>query len=179
MGKVSRSGQAAILSNEQIDRVIAVCRQPYKCVVAIAAFTGCRISEALALKSENLNLGGETITFTVTKTEKPRTVFLHPDLIAMLDDAALPSNGYLFPSTRTAGHVTRQAVDQELRAVLADLGIKGASTHSFRRSLATNLHGKGVPLKAIAAVTGHESLASLSLYIDVTDEQRRSAIMAR
>jgi integrase/recombinase XerD len=179
MGKVSRSGQAAILSNEQIDRVIGICRAPYKYVVAIAAFTGCRISEALALKSENLNLGGETITFVVTKTGKPRTVFLHPELVAMLSDAALPSNGYLFPSTRTAGHVTRQAVDQELRGVLADLGIQGASTHSFRRSLATNLHGKGVPLKAIAAVTGHESLASLSLYIDVTDEQRRSAIMAR
>jgi integrase/recombinase XerD len=179
MGKVERSGQAAILSNEQIDRVIALCRTPYKYVVAIAAFTGARVGEVLALKAENLNLGGETITFVTTKTGKPRTVFLHPELLTMLGGAELPSAGYLFPSTRTAGHVTRQAVDQELRAVLADLDIKGASSHSFRRSLATNLHGKGVPLKAIAAVTGHESLASLSLYIDVTDEQRRSAIMAR
>ncbi len=47
------------------------------------------------------------------------------------------------------------------------------------RSVQRNLHGKGVPLKTIAAITGRKSLDQLSQYIDVTPEQRRSAIMAR
>ena len=45
------------------------------------------------------------------------------------------------------------------------------------RSLATKLHGKSVPLKAIG-MTGHESLDSLARYIDVTPEKKRAAVMS-
>jgi integrase/recombinase XerD len=57
--------------------------------------------------------------------------------------------------------------------------VKGVGTHSFRRSLATNLHGKGVPLKTIASITGHRSLDALSRYLDVTPAQQKEAILAR
>jgi integrase/recombinase XerD len=179
MPKLNGKGQAAILSNEQIDRVIGICRKPYKFVIAIAAFTGCRMGEALQLKAENLNLTTGTILFTHTKTGKPREVELHPELIALLNDAELPQDGWLFPSPRTDSHISRKTLDKELRDVCADLGIRGVGTHSFRRSLATNLHGKGIPIKVIASITGHESLNELSRYLDVTPEQRRSAILAR
>jgi integrase/recombinase XerD len=179
VAKVNGKGQAAILSNEQIDQVLALCTEPYKSIVAIAAYTGCRMGEALALKAENLNVAVGVITLTHTKTGKAREVALHPDLVVLLSHAALPTDGYLFPSPRTAGHLTRQAVDKELRAVCEALELKGVGTHSFRRSLATNLHGKNIPLKTIASITGHESLNSLSLYLDVTPQQQRDAILAR
>ncbi len=104
---------------------------------------------------------------------------MHPELVALLSDATLPTEGYLFPSPRTAGHITRQAVDKELRQVCEALELRGVGTHSFRRSLATNLHGKGIPLKTIASITGHESLNELSVYLDVTPAQQRAAILSR
>jgi integrase/recombinase XerD len=180
MPKLNGKGQAAILTNEQIDRVIELCRSPYKFVVAIAAYTGCRMGEALQLKAENLDLATGTIIFTHTKTGKPREIELHPELIAILTSAELPQDGHLFPSMRGAsGHLSRQSVDAELRDICSELGLRGVGTHSFRRSLATNLHAKNIPLKVIASITGHESLNELSRYLDVTPEQRRSAIMAR
>jgi integrase/recombinase XerD len=180
MPKVNGSGQAAILSNEQIDRVIERCRAPHKFAVAIAAYTGCRMGEAIALRAENLDLNEGILTFTKTKTGRVREIELHPELIAILTSAELPQEGWLFPSRRKpGGRISRQSIDAELRAVCADMGLKGVGTHSFRRSLATNLHGKSIPLKTIAAITGHASLDSLARYIDVTPEQRRSAIMAR
>ena len=48
--------------------------------------------------------------------------------------------------------MTRQAVDQKLRPVCETLSLRGVGTQSFRRSLATNLHSKGIPLKTIAAL---------------------------
>jgi len=177
MAKVNGSGQAATLSNEQIDQVIGLCAEPHKFIVAISAYTGCRVGEALALKTQNLDLAAGTITFTHTKTGKPRESMLHPELVELLQTANLPSGGYLFPSPRTASHLTRQAVDLELRQVCTALALKGVSLHTFRRSLATNLHGKGVPLKTIANITGHESLSSLSLYLDVTPAQQYDAIL--
>jgi len=179
MPKVNGKGQAAILSNEQIDQVIGLCREPYSLIVAIAAYTGCRIGEALKLKAENLDLASGVITLTHTKTGKTREVAMHPELIEMLSAADLPTCGFIFPSKRTADHMTRQAVDKELREVCEALGLKGVGTHSFRRSLATNLHGKGIPLKTIASITGHESLNELSRYLDVTPAQQKAAILAR
>lgn len=179
MPKVNGKGQAAILSNEQIDEVIKFCKHPYDLIVAIAAYTGCRMGEAIQLRAENLDLAAGVITFTKTKTGKVREVELHPDLVEMLKTADLPTVGYLFPSPRTAGHITRQALDKELREVCEALELRGVGTHSFRRSLATNLHGKGIPLKTIASITGHESLDNLAIYIDVTPAQRKAAILAR
>jgi integrase/recombinase XerD len=152
---------------------------PYRFVVAIAAFTGCRMGEAIALRAENLDLSEGVMTLTKTKNGQTREVELHPDLIAILTAADLPQEGWLFPSPRTSSHISRKTVDLELRQVCADLGFKGVGTHSFRRSLATNLHGKGIPLKTIAAITGHSSLDALARYIEVSPEQRRSAILAR
>jgi integrase/recombinase XerD len=179
MPKVEGKGQAAILTNEQADRVIGLCREPYKYVVAIAAYCGCRMGEALQLRAENLDLSTGVILFTHTKTGKPREVELHPELNAILTKANLPESGWLFPSPRTEGCISRKTIDKELREVCADLGLKGVGTHSFRRSLATNLHGKGVPIKTIASITGHESLNELNRYLEVTPAQRRSAILQR
>lgn len=179
MPKVNGKGQAAILSNDQIDQVIDLCRDPYRFVVAIAAYTGCRMGEAIQLRAENLDLKEGVVTMTHTKTGKVREVMLHPELVDILNEAELPTAGYLFPSKRTAGHITRQAVDKELREVCEALELSGVGTHSFRRSLATNLHGKGIPLKTIASITGHESLNELSRYLDVTPAQQKAAILAR
>ncbi|MBN8562470.1 MULTISPECIES: tyrosine-type recombinase/integrase [unclassified Leptolyngbya] len=177
MPKVNGKGQAAILTNDQIDAVISLCRKPYCYVVAIASFTGCRMGEALRLRAENLNLAEKIITLTNTKTGRAREIEMHPELVKILTGANLPTKGYLFPSNRSAGYITRQALDKELREVCEALELRGVGTHSFRRSLATSLHGKGVPIKTIASITGHESLNELSRYLEVTPEQRRYAIM--
>jgi integrase/recombinase XerD len=179
MPKVNGRGKAAVLSNEQIDRVIDLCKRPYDLAVAIASYTGCRMGEAIALKAENLDLSAGVVTLTQTKTGKAREIMLHPELITILSAAKLPSEGYLFPSKRRDGHISRQSVDRELREVCEALELKGVGTHSFRRSLATNLHGKGIPLKTIASITGHESLNSLSEYLDITPAQQKAAILAR
>jgi integrase/recombinase XerD len=172
-------GQAAVLSNIQIDAVIASCSAPHSFLVAIASYTGCRMGEAILLKAENVNLGAGIITLTHTKTGKTRSVAMHPDLVSILSEADLPTEGYLFPSRNGQSHITRQAVAKELTRVYKSLTIVGAATHSFRRSLATNLHGKGIPLKTIANITGHESLNELSLYLEVTPAQQKAAIMSR
>lgn len=43
-------------------------------------------------------------------------------------------------------------------------------THTARRSLATNLAKRGVPISAIMPITGHSTVSSCSKYIDLTQE---------
>jgi integrase/recombinase XerD len=177
MSKVSGKGQAAILNDEQISSIINLCREPYRYPVAIAAYTGCRMGEAIKLRAENIHWNAKQITLTKTKSGKARTIDMHPALVELLSHANLPTEGYLFPSSRSAGHISRQIVDKELREVCEAFELEGVGTHSFRRSLATKLHSQGIPLKVIAEITGHDSLSNLSLYIDVSPESKRSAIL--
>lgn len=176
MPTINGSGQATILNSDQIDKILSVARSPYREIFAIAAFTGCRISEAIKMTAEKLDLTTGNILFTETKTKVDRLVPLHPELVNILSKSNLPRSGYLFPSPKTSSHITRQVVSEELKLISEDLGYFGVSTHSFRRSLATTLHGNGAPLKAIASITGHKSLDSLQKYIDVTPEQQRQAL---
>jgi integrase/recombinase XerD len=128
------------------------------------------------LRAENLDLVGRQITFTETKTGHDRTVPISAKLAQVLEAADLPSEGWLFPSPRTASHVTKVSAGEQLKAICDDLGLVGVSTHSFRRSLATNLSDMGQPLKTIASLTGHKSLDQLARYIDVTPAQQMAAV---
>ena len=53
--------------------------------------------------------------------------------------------------------------------------IIGASSHSFRRTQLTQLHRKQVPLNVIKSISGHQSLNTLSLYLQVDDDDKRKA----
>jgi len=52
------------------------------------------------------------------------------------------------------------------------------SSHSFRRSALTAAHQAGLPLRALAELSGHQSLASLQRYLDA-DAARAQAEEAR
>lgn len=177
-GKVEGKGQALVLTPEQVTQIINLARYPYRVPIAIAAYTGCRMSEAIALRAENLQEGA--IVFTRTKTGETRTVQMHPRLKAFLADEELPSTGYLFPSQggKALPHITRQAVDKELRAVCEGLGIKGVGTHSFRRTALTAMKNANIPIKNIAAISGHRSLDELARYLEVSEQDKERAIAA-
>jgi integrase/recombinase XerD len=65
-----------------------------------------------------------------------------------------------------------------LRRAIDRVGLSGLgySTHSTRRGFITALHRKGFDVRVIQEITGHRSLTVLSKYIDVSDEQKRSAL---
>ena len=92
---------------------------------------------------------------------------------------ALPgADHFLFPGLGVATHMKRQSYDRVLRRTLQELAIKGASSHSMRRSSLTKLADAGTPLRHIMEVSGHQSLDVLSRYLGCTPKQRRAAINA-
>lgn len=64
-----------------------------------------------------------------------------------------------------------QSADRALRKACDYIGLKGFSTHSFRRTALTKLYKAGVPLPTLQKRSGHASSASLALYIDIDREE--------
>lgn len=164
--KNNRNGQAETLSEDQLNELMSVLAPTHKALFAICYYTSCRVSEALKLQASDLI--GDRIVFraATTKTKQTRDVKITAKLADVLKSVELPKSGYLFPG-KNGGHLSRQAADLALRKACDFVGLKGVSTHSFRRTGITKLYHAGVDLKTLQKRTGHVSLANLALYIDV------------
>jgi len=87
-----------------------------------------------------------------------------------------PDNDFLFPGQYGNKHITNNIVNTIFTKACARAGIKGAGTHSLRRTTLTTLHKQGIPLKVIQEISGHKQLANLQAYLEVDDDQLDDAI---
>lgn len=187
MAKTNRNGKASALTEAQLDALIAAAPSArYRALWSIQRWTAARIGEARALTWGDIN-GVICFRRAVTKTKTTREAPVVPPLRAVLDayraeweaehGHAPAKTECLFPSKAcTYSPMTRQAADKAMRATCEALGIEGASTHSFRRSLAQRLVRDGHPLSLVQRATGHKSLSSLGEYLEATDEEVLAAI---
>ena len=124
-------------------------------VAALALFlfaTGARISEALAVRWQDIDFGKRTVLIRQTKQGSERIGHLPSELFIAL--ANLPRDREPFAVAYTT------ARDAWSRAVAA-AGIEPLSFHSCRHGFATALHDKGIGVKTIAKVGGWKSAQHL------------------
>jgi len=55
-------------------------------------------------------------------------------------------------------------------------GIKGASSHSGRKTFLTSLASQGISVFVLASLAGHKSIATTQRYITVHDDMKRKAV---
>lgn len=177
--KVKGNGQGKILTSAELRQLFSegLTSPRDRALFGICLFTGCRVSEALALQTTDIK--GECITFRKSTTKgklKTRVVDIGPQLNELLTQYQ-PKPGALFPSgVRGKEHLTRFMADKILKAACQRIGVEGVSTHSFRRTALTQMHNAGIPLRHIQEISGHNDLGTLQRYLEVSPEQRKKAI---
>ena len=179
--KVAGNGQGKVLTAPELKRLFndGFSSSRDRTLFAICLFTGCRISEALALQVTDIR--NKTITFRKSTTKgklKTRTIDIPEPLKQYLDEyqpVPNPYNPYLFPS-RQGKALSRSMADKILRAACQRIGVEGVSTHSFRRTALTQMHNAGIPLRHIQEISGHNDLGTLQRYLEVSPEQKKQAV---
>ncbi|MFE4104794.1 tyrosine-type recombinase/integrase [Almyronema epifaneia] len=152
MPKNNRHGQAAVLSDQQLDRVRKQLKsRHHRLIFDIARFTGERAGAIVQLQTRDCYHDNrqprDTITFRAqTRKARPggrretREVPVSDRLHEKLSAYSPPAHSlYLFPGE--VGHISFSAFDKALRRAIAKAKMEhlGASTHSFRRSAATKI----------------------------------------
>ena len=190
MPKNNRNDQAATLSPDQFEAVMCELNPITRAVLQTCRYTAARITEALSLKWENIFEATLVIPKAVTKKKMAtRSIPMNPLLVKELNEWRAGwrtkfqreplKTDLLFPGQNDmTKHMTRQNVDHALRTACEKLGIRGASTHSCRRSALTSMSDKGTPLRVIQSISGHSSLEMLQRYLEVKDEQKSAAVLA-
>lgn len=178
--KVQGNGQAKILSSDELrllfDRGFSSPRD--RALFGICLFTGCRISEALSLRANDV--GKDKIVFRKQNTKgknKSRTITIDPKLRTYLEPYILGKVGYLFEGmTGVTEHLSRFSAEKILKKACQRVGLQGVSTHSFRRTALTQMSNASVPLRTIQQISGHTNLATLQLYLEVSESQVAEAV---
>ncbi len=179
--KVAGNGQGKILTPEELRRLFTegFTRERDRALFGICLFTGCRVSEALALQTTDIRSGVLTFRKSTTKGKlKTRVVDIQPGLAALLTEYQ-PKPGAMFPGMRGRSlTLTRFMADKILRDACKRVGLEGVSTHSFRRTALTMMSSAGIPLRVIQEISGHNDLGTLQRYLEVSPEQKRHAVAA-
>lgn len=140
-----------------------------------------RFSDYSRLSEDNIGTDGK-IRFNQTKTSSPVVIPCSPRVREIL-----ARNGGKAPD------LSHQKFNQEIKNICKAVGIcdlvetvriEGAkrvriskakwemvTSHTFRRSAATNLYLQGVALRSIMQLTGHSSVAMLERYLKVGGEE--------
>lgn len=191
MPKINRRGKSEIISDLEYVRILNALKSEWmQLVVSIARYTGERWGAILQLKVEDVyadptrRIPRDWITFRAeTRKANPsgerqtRQVPTHQNLMRDLKAYQPPLEGWLFKSDRIPGeHIQFQTAYLNFRSACETVGIRGASTHSTRRTFITQLYERGVGLPTIQATTGHRDLKVLAGYIDGSPEKVRQAI---
>lgn len=177
--KVRGNGRAKILTQVELDRLFdrGFITPRDKLLFAIAYYCACRVSEALALTTDELVGYVVTLRKVTTKGKSAtRTLPMHPKLIEYLE-IYNPSPGLLFPGRSGDKPLTRAMADLILKTACRRVRIRGASTHSFRRTALTNMSNANVPIRVIQEISGHKSLTALQRYLEVKPQQVTAAIL--
>ena len=186
--KINRYGQAKVLDSQELDLVINYLPSKFHQVLALTLRnTGARISEVIQLTWRDVEKESILFPKTIVKRKlKSREIFISESFYKCLMDwkqewtlfkgrEPLPED-YIFYGRFDGSHITSRAFFLALQKSLERAEIVGATSHSFRRSALTKLHKSGLPVKIIQSLSGHSSLNTLSLYLQVSDEDKKRAI---
>lgn len=156
-------------SSEEVDTIRSACKKPVeRAMVEMLLSSGLRVSELCNLKLEDIDFNGLTIYVKCGKGGKDRTTYFTPVarkyLRKYLKDNRHESE-YVFTN-----HFGNQYTPGGIRRKTSDLAERcqiHIHPHRFRRTLATDLAEKGMPIQEIQKLLGHTSIETTRKYIEV------------
>ena len=164
-------------SDVEIDALRGACESlKERALVEFLLSTGVRVNELATMTVQDINKEAlsvhvvhgkgnkERVTYTTTVAMKHLLAYLHD---RKEDGDRLFYNKFHKPiSTKGIGYI--------LNTIAERAGVEDVYPHRFRRTFATNLSRRGMPLQEIQILMGHSNTNTTMTYI-ATDDSRMSA----
>jgi len=201
---VQKSGmrEIEVWDNEEIKKVIAALEgRTLRFLIIMAANTGMRIGELLALTYSDIengfvtvnkavsetHLDGSYVSQKVTKTVSSNRVIPLSDAVLKefeihkkLHKAEMIKEGYITHNiftTSTGKLYYQRNVRRALERLYKRIGIQGHHFHCFRDTFATNLSNAGVPIEETSALLGHSDITvTAQYYVHINADRKRDAV---
>lgn len=182
---IDRRGRKYLTAKERRSFLTAAhqaTRPEVQTLALTLALSGCRISEALALRAADVDLEQRLLRIRTLKrrSENWREVPVPHDLIRSLELVhrlrALKAN----PATRNLclWSMSRTTASRHIRQLMRAAGIRGpqACSKGLRHGFGIAAVAAGVPLPTLAAVLGHASITTTAIYTTAAGNEAREQL---
>ncbi|MBW2981101.1 tyrosine-type recombinase/integrase [Candidatus Woesearchaeota archaeon] len=163
-----------VLTKEEIAKMIEVTKnQKHKLLIELIYSSGLRVSEAISLKVEDLELKEGMGIIRGGKGKKDRNIILSKVLIEHLEDY-LSNRKHDCPfifNVRDRPITVRQAQKVVKNAANKAEIKKNVFCHALRSSFATHLLESGTDIRLIQELLGHSSISTTERYTKVSTNQ--------
>ena len=183
--------QAKVLTDKELNKVLDVISlyaqaERNRAMVLLTHLCGLRVCELANLRvSDVVNENGEIrdllyLDATQTKGSEVRRVFVGKRAKSALkrylqSNTSVLQRTFLF-NTQKSKQFNTNALTQLIKRLYERSGIRGASSHSGRRSFITNLANKGVNVRVIAELASHKSIQTTQRYIEASETTLANAV---
>lgn len=176
------------LTDEEVDRILAYVEDVEKVslrnqlIVHLLLYTAVRVSELVAIKITDIDFVQHTLLVR-GKGGKVREIGIRKDLMDMIkvylnrerQASKFHESPYLLVSQRSQ-KMHRDAVRDLLVHLSKDVDLK-LHPHLFRRTCATLLLRRGVPIVTVSKILGHHSVdMTSSMYIQTSRKDKQDAL---
>lgn len=184
---------AKSLTQDEINKVLEhiaanAYAQRNRVMFLLTAMAGLRVSEVAGLTLGDVRNDDGTVRAEVffaahrVKHNHARTVYLNSRLQQEIADYIqsrtwIDDTQTLFPTHRGPRCAfTANTLTQHFYWLYKRAGVRGASSHSGRKTFLTSLASQGISVFVLAALAGHRSIATTQKYVTVHDDMKRKAV---
>ena len=159
-------------TERQRDKVKTLCQLLY--------YTGCRVSEALNLTADRVDMAGGEI---VIQSLKKRTTIPHyrpiPVPMSFLEKLAA-IHTFNTETNNKLWHWSRSHTWRLIKTTMIEAGINAKAPYATGKGLrhAFGIHAvsSGVPLNIVQLLMGHASMSTTAIYVDAVGDERRAIV---
>jgi site-specific recombinase XerD len=165
-----------VLTREDVFSIIDSCNNiKHKAMLMVVYSSGLRVSEAAALKIQNIDSKNMRVFVDCGKGGKDRFTVLSTSCLGVLREywkTYRPKHpeGWLFLGTFNVSPITSRGIMSAFNEALKRTNItKHVSIHTLRHSFATHLLEDGATLLQIKELLGHSSIQSTTVYLHLAN----------
>ncbi len=155
------------------------------CLLETLYATGLRVSELVSLPVTAARRDARVVMVR-GKGNKERMVPLNKAAknamaayLGLLEESGREAQSkWLFPSFGESGHITRQHLARELKALAGAAGLRAeqVSPHVLRHAFASHLLHNGADLRVVQTLLGHTDISTTQIYTHVLEERLKSLV---
>lgn len=162
------------LSDEELESLRRICvRGRDLALLEFLYSTGVRVSELAALNKSDIDFYGKNVV-VYGKGNKERETYLNATSCMHLKEylnSRKDDNEALFVSVKSPyERLSVAGIEDILRKLGRKTGITKVHPHRFRRTMATNMLRKGMPVEEVKELLGHAKLDTTMIYCNIYQE---------
>lgn len=184
-----KSEERGTFTAEQMSKLLRLAEGDWRGAILLGYYTGARLGDVANMQWNAIDWRNKLIRFTPSKTQKPVTIPLHPQLERELLKTAGIGKAAMFPSLAGKDTGGRFGLSGRFAAIMEKACIKGKLTqasggrilsslsfHSLRHSFNSAMANAGVSQEIRQKLTGHVSAEMNTRYTHHQLEPLRAAI---